>query len=141
MTSVEKFRKKMGFKEPWIGVDLDGVLAKAEPMIFSYDEIGAPISPMVRRVRGWINKGYRVKIFTARVEGGNDAILTVVLWLWRNGLGGLEITNIKDSGMVELWDDLAVNVPINSGKPKDYYKNWKARRSWTCTEKNSKKTR
>jgi hypothetical protein len=50
----------------WIGVDLDGTLAKygrwAGPL-----EIGEPIAPMVARVRQWLAEGKEVRIFTARV--------------------------------------------------------------------------
>jgi hypothetical protein len=132
MTKVEEFRRRMGFKEPWIGVDLDGVLAtnNLKDLYFSYSHIGPPIMPMVRRVKRWLRQGKTVKIFTARVEGGKDAINYIQIWLMDYaGLPMLEVTNIKDSGMVEIWDDLAVNVPINSGKPKGYYKNWKVRRT------------
>jgi len=127
MNEVEEFRIKMGFKEPWIGVDLDGVLAKSdvEDLTFSYARIGEPIWEMVNRVKLWISEGKTVKIFTARVEGGEDAEWCIWRWLVKVGLPDLEITNIKDSGMVELWDDLAVNVVLNTGRPKGYYKNWK----------------
>lgn len=51
---------------PWIGVDLDGTLAKMPPdgniMI-----IGEPLAPMVNRVKAWLAEDKDVRIFTARV--------------------------------------------------------------------------
>ncbi len=106
----------------WIGVDLDGTLAY-------YDEwrgihhVGAPIMPMCNRVREWLVAGKTVKIFTARVycPAGSDRSLAEVLepinkFSEREFDVALEVTNIKDFGMVELWDDRAVQVEMNTGR-------------------------
>ena len=50
----------------WIGVDLDGTLAKYDRRV-SIETIGDPIPSMVRRIKSWIDRGVPVKIFTARV--------------------------------------------------------------------------
>jgi hypothetical protein len=50
----------------WIGVDLDGCLAKYDKWV-SIDHIGEPITPMVERVKRWLREGREVRIFTARV--------------------------------------------------------------------------
>jgi hypothetical protein len=96
----------------WIGVDLDGTLAFYEQGQLG---IGAPIEPMVVRVLHWIAKGYEVRIFTTRAEDPRQKLL-VSDWLERNGMGGLMVTNVKDEGMLEMWDDRAVQVERNTGR-------------------------
>lgn len=39
----------------------------------------------------------------------------VHLWLLKHGIGELAVTNVKDFGMAELWDDRAVRVLTNQG--------------------------
>ena len=51
----------------WIGVDLDGTLAEADAWQ-GFEHIGKPVPNMVKRVKIWIEMGYRVKIVTARAE-------------------------------------------------------------------------
>ncbi len=103
----------------WIGVDLDGTLAH-------YDEwngithIGDPIPAMLARVKRWLAKGYDVRIFTARVSHSSqeqEARSTIEAWCSAHIGQVLPITNIKDTRMVELWDDRAVQVTPNTGNP------------------------
>lgn len=98
----------------WIGVDLDGTLAHYESWDDQGSEIGEPVESMLERVRAWIEGGKRVKIFTARA-GEADQIDRVAAWLIKHGLGDLEITNVKDFEMLELWDDRAIRVERNTG--------------------------
>jgi GrpB-like predicted nucleotidyltransferase (UPF0157 family) len=101
-------------EKAWIGVDLDGTLAFYDmnsPMI----NIGRPIPLMVKRVKAMVDKGYRVKVFTARAQD-SDQVLLIRNWLKKNGLPPLEITNIKDYNMIKLFDDRAVQVELNTGK-------------------------
>lgn len=102
----------------WIGVDLDGTLAHYDHWR-GIEHIGAPIAKMVERVGEWLDKGYDVKVFTARVHGedGHIARYFVKKWLLAHGLPDLEVTNVKDFSMWELWDDRAVRVKINTGEP------------------------
>lgn len=101
----------------WIGVDLDGTLAHYDgwrgPM-----HIGNPVPAMADRVRRWLADGRKVKIFTARVSGADADQARVAIRHWcRQHLGQeLEVTNAKDYGMVELWDDRAVQVLPNTGQ-------------------------
>lgn len=97
----------------WIGVDLDGTLAHYGGWK-GPDDIGAPIVPMLERVKGWLAEGRAVRIFTARACIPEQVAL-VKAWLLKHGLGDLEVTNVKDFGMVELWDDRAVQVVTNTG--------------------------
>lgn len=103
----------------WIGVDLDGTLAEYD-VWRGIEHIGAPIPAMIERVRRWLKDGKTVKIFTARVsvEGRDRMEVIHHIWNWctRNGLPLLEVTNVKDFGMIELWDDRAVQVRINTGE-------------------------
>lgn len=117
----------------WIGVDLDGTLAEYTGWI-GPDHIGKPIVPMIERVRTWLTEGKDVRIFTARVDGGTVALNTVntegeltkeverirtMIQDWTEQHIGvrLPVTNQKDFGMVELWDDRAVRVMLNTGHP------------------------
>lgn len=96
----------------WVGVDLDGTLAATtEDMT-----IGEPIPEMVQRIKRWHAQGIKVKVFTARASSPTEAP-KIRAWLLANKLPDLEITNTKDYQMVELWDDKAVEVIKNTGRP------------------------
>ena len=99
----------------WLGVDLDGTLAEYHGW-HGANDIGKPIPAMMERVRRWLQEGVTVKIFTARATLP-DQIPPVRAWLKRHGLPALEVTNVKDFGMVELWDDQCVQVRPNTGEP------------------------
>lgn len=99
----------------WVGVDLDGTLA-----YYDYwrgiDHIGAPIVPILRYVKGLLREGVKVKIFTARLQEGSDAVKPIEQWC-NYYLGQvLEVTDKKDGGMVFLIDDRAVAVEKNTGQ-------------------------
>lgn len=100
----------------WIGVDLDGTLAQYSGWR-GLDHIGKPVPVMLARVRHWLEEGYTIKIFTARAGEGESGVAPVKKWLAENGLPDLEVTNQKDFAMIELWDDRAVQVVANTGKP------------------------
>ena len=72
---------------------------------------------MLARVRHWLANGYRVKIVTARASEPEKGIPPVKRWLAENGLPDLEVTDRKDFGMIELWDDRAIQVVRDSGRP------------------------
>ena len=112
-------------KGAWIGVDLDGNLAHYTGWQ-GVDNIGQPIAPMVERVKRWLADGKTVKIFTARMHGHGmpiigggheDAKTPIQNWCEKHIGQVLEITNVKDFGMIELWDDRAVQVEVNTGIP------------------------
>lgn len=105
---------KLEAEKKWIGVDLDGTLAEYhqwEAMTY----IGPPIELMVNRVKEWLNKGMTVKIFTARAVEPL-AIPYIEKWCEEHIGQVLEVTNVKDLGMIELWDDRAIRVEKNTGK-------------------------
>lgn len=99
----------------WIGVDLDGTLAEYKGWR-GPDHIGRPIRRMRLRVVHWLAEGYDVRIFTARTEASYPAIER---WCLKQFGRKLPITNVKDYGMVELWDDRAVQVEANTGRRVD----------------------
>lgn len=106
----------------WIGVDLDGTLAHYEKWDPA-NPIGAPIPLMAERVRSWLKRGERVKIFTARVsttsQNKADAFEQKRLiqgWLQKHFGVVLDVVCEKDFHMIELWDDRAIQVIKNTGK-------------------------
>ena len=122
-------------KDGWIGVDLDGTLAIYNGWV-SEEYIGEPIPAMLERVKIWVSHGQPVKIFTARVDGGEVALAMgnaegekfrdvarirsiIEAWCFKHIGFVLPITNKKDYGMIELWDDRAVQVIPNTGQRAD----------------------
>ena len=103
----------------WIGVDLDGTLAHYDGWK-GIEHVGAPVPAMLERVKSWLDAGRTVKIFTARVcREAEEVTAHIHAWCATHGLPALEVTNIKDFGMIELWDDRAVQVVPNTGARAD----------------------
>ena len=101
--------------DKWTGVDLDGTLAHDSGW-HGPGHIGPPIPEMLARVKEWLRQGVTVKIMTARANEPGD-LAQVREWLAKNGLPELEITASKDKNMGELWDNKAVEVLHNTGRP------------------------
>ena len=87
---------------------------------------------MVERVKRWLGAGHTVKIFTARVgatgiitdKGNHDSAdfaeqqrKLIQEWCVDHIGIPLEVPATKDFGMIELWDDRAVQVKSNTGEP------------------------
>lgn len=111
----------------WIGVDLDGTLAKYHGWK-GIEHIGEPVIPMLIRVSKWLAEGQPVRIMTARVgpqrnESDRQAALGYIRrWLVLHfGKFGhsIPITHEKDFAMIELWDDRCVQVIPNTGERAD----------------------
>jgi hypothetical protein len=103
----------------WIGVDLDGTLARYDGWKGA-EHIGEPIIPMVRRVLDWYNAGIEVRIFTARCANGDPGVIAAIeAWCQEHLNRVLPITCQKDYGMIELWDDRCVQVIPNTGARAD----------------------
>ena len=105
----------------WIGVDLDGTLAKYEGGVHG---IGKPVPLMARRVLKWISEGIDVRIVTARVSGPDpDEVkrqrLLIQAWCIKHLGRTLPVQNWKDYAMIELWDDRVVQVIPNTGRRAD----------------------
>ena len=100
----------------WIGVDLDGALAKYNSGD-GVGDIGEPVILMLETVARWLRNGVTVKIFTARVAYDPDGSQEKIIQDWTERYLGerLEVTCKKDYAMIELWDDRRVQVIPNSG--------------------------
>jgi len=100
----------------WVGVDLDGTLAKDNGRY-----IGAPVPLMVARVRAMLEAGTNVKIFTARVSDPDRrtrarVVESIEAWCLEHIGRKLPVTNEKDFGMIKLYDDRCVQVEHNTGR-------------------------
>ena len=128
------------YKGKWIGVDLDGTLAEWHGFQGA-SHIGAPIPTMVMRVLGWLNLGIEVRIFTARAnpdfyqDQTNEFMQACREWCARNLGKVLDITYLKDQFMIELWDDRAISVQLNTGRAYDANA-----KPWTLAEARSLET-
>lgn len=109
--------------EAWVGFDLDGTTAVhgewKGPL-----HIGAPIAKTIKRIKGYLRRGIKVKIFTARVcpvpgeERNIEAIIKVIQDWCEEHIGvRLEVTCMKDYGMLRLYDDRCVRMKFNTGEP------------------------
>lgn len=113
-------------KRKWVGVDLDGTLARNDTPRAKPSDIGPPVAAMLERVKRWLVEGVDVRIVTARVNevgaaefGMTPAQQTEQIKDWlREHLGqALPVQCHKDYLMQELWDDRAVRVKRNEGTP------------------------
>lgn len=95
-----------GYVKMWIGFDFDGTLAREYTL--------EPIQPIVKLLKGYLDKGIQCKIVTARA-GDSKGIDLVRNWLKEHDLPDLQITNQKDYQMVFLYDDRARQVIPNQG--------------------------
>jgi hypothetical protein len=106
----------------WIGVDLDGTLAKSVAPQTGKVEIGRPVYRMVQLVRAWLADGKDVRIFTARVNPNQypvEAILSrraIEAWCERHLGQILPVTYEKDREMALLFDDRARQVERDTGR-------------------------
>ena len=101
--------------EQWIGVDLDRTLARGtdsfDPMV-----IGEPIPLMVALVKRWIAEGKKVKIFTARAYDATPEAIDLIQEWSRTHIGTvLEVTCMKDPGMIAIFDDKGWHVQEDTG--------------------------
>lgn len=112
----------------WIAVDFDGTLCEYHG--WNGDDLGKPVPKMLERVKKWLAEGKTVKIFTARVgASGKTSDVSVddqafadhqreIIQAWCIEHVGvpLEVTATKDFAMMELWDDRAIQVIMNTGE-------------------------
>ena len=105
----------------WIGVDLDGTLAKSMKSQTAED-IGVPIYRMVKQVKKWLAEGQEVRGFASLVNPAPRRIEALracrAIEAWSKRYVGqvLPITHEKDWDMVLLFDDRARQVERNTGK-------------------------
>ena len=105
----------------WIGVDLDGTLAKYDGY-HGVDHIGDPVPAMRERVIRWLSAGIDVRIFSARVgpqKSKEDVELSreaIKRWCLKHLYQVLPVTATKDYSMRVLYDDRCVAVEPNTGR-------------------------
>lgn len=114
-----------GKRDPrlWIGFDLDSTLSKGMEKWRGYEKIGKPIPRMVAICRAFIEAGWRVKVFTARVadvdmeDGYTPEMSAAIIRKWCiNNIGhDLEITCVKDRWCEMIFDDRVLEVVKNKG--------------------------
>ena len=97
-----------------IAVDLDGTLAKYSTF---KNKIGDPIPKMINRVFDWLDKGKEVVIFSARAKTPAER-KKIKLWLLKQGLPALEVTNVKSPDFEVMYDDRVRKVEKNTGEVK-----------------------
>lgn len=103
------------YEKAWIGVDLDGTLAKFKGWR-GLKHVGKAVPVMVARIKRWRAAGYTIKIITARATLP-ESVLPIKKWLKKLDLEDMEVTSRIDMDMIELWDDRAVHIHRNSGLP------------------------
>lgn len=117
--SFKPFRdNELSLSNGWIGVDLDGTLAQYDHWR-GEEHIGDPVPRMLERVKEWLAAGIEVRIFTARISESESARPWINAWCEKHLGVVLTVTCKKDYGMVELWDDRAVQVVPNTGERVD----------------------
>ena len=102
----------------WVGFDLDGTLSRTDNAGHFQPPypLGDPVPNMVATLKSLLQAGVRVKIFSARAcEPAN--IPVVQAWAEKNGLGRLEVTNSKDFDLIRFYDDRAIQILPNEGRP------------------------
>ena len=103
----------------WIGVDLDGTLAKSQGSHGKPEDIGPPVPAMVMHVQKWLYEGKEVRILTARAyppgRSGRE-VKAVEEWCLKYLGEVLPVTCMKDPEMEVLFDDRAVGVEFNTGR-------------------------
>lgn len=116
-------------KSGWYGVDLDGTLARYDG--WTGGQIGEPIPLMLDRVKAWLAEGVEVRIVTARIactglhvpgstldgpDFAGEQQSLIEQWCLKHIGQKLRVTAFKDFAMVELWDDRAIQVDMNTGR-------------------------
>lgn len=116
----------------WIAVDWDGTVVEYHGWT-KWNEFGAPIMPMVERIRAWLDAGQDVRIFTARMPLPQDEALEQTCYKTGEKFTGVMMKKAiadhcekiigtrlraqcyKDLHTIEIWDDRAVGVVANVG--------------------------
>lgn len=114
-------------KRSWVGFDLDGTLAKIEPVNLRPPyPIGVPEPSVVEALKKLHSLGVRCKLFTARVANTQDLLSSSVQivknWLEEHDLSRYfcAVTATKDPDMVLCIDDRALRVSegqVQKGEP------------------------
>ena len=103
-------------KAQWVGVDLDGTLARNDGFVRTAPPypLGQPIPAMIEMVRSLQQAGVVVKIFTARACEP-ASIPAIQDWAEAHELGRLAVTNQKDFDLIRYYDDRAIQMIPDAG--------------------------
>jgi hypothetical protein len=107
-----------------IALDFDKTLANHESD-WPLEKIGEPIIPMLNKLKDWLNKGYKVSIFTARMSSDKtpevrDAQRKIIEdFFQRHRLPKLPITANKHPEFSHFIDDRAYHAEPNMGQISD----------------------
>jgi len=105
-------------KEVHIALDFDKTLAyhKSE---WGVTKVGEPIQPMVEKVKEWLAKGYKITIFTVRMNRSGEELEKQIKmiddFLINADLPILPKTAVKQREFSHFIDDRAYNVTPNTG--------------------------
>ena len=104
-------------EKKWHGVDLDGTIAEYHGWK-GISHIGKPIEgEALNKVKAWLKKGERVKIFTARdLHSDPKAIKYIEDWCEKYLGQKIEVTDSKDEYMIDHMDDRVHRVEKNTGE-------------------------
>lgn len=110
----------------WIGFDLDSTLAESDASPnYDHCHIGNPIQPTIDLLKKFLNNGWHVKIFTARVSSSEkpykrfEASKAIEEWCQKHIGVVLDITSEKDWECKAIFDDRAYHVHKNTGQLTD----------------------
>ena len=110
----------MANRSGWFGFDFDGTLVVHESGQGLYP-IGRPVPSMVSRVRGLLDLGWEVRIFTARVTDPDPKVRAAIqAWCLEHIGVILDVTNVKDFSCIAIFDDRAIAVERNTGMVKGF---------------------
>lgn len=115
-TAVKEWEAKLG-DQAWIGYDLDGSAAHYDSWK-GHLVIGRPIPESIRKIRAYLNQGYKVKIFTARMsvpEHAEEVAKVIAAWTLKHVGVALEATCQKDYACIRIYDDRAEKLVPNTG--------------------------
>lgn len=106
-------------QDGWVGIDLDGTLAKYAG--WNGGKIGEPVPAMVELAKKLLKLGWEVRIFTARMSDPDrreqaKQVEAIGAWCEEHIGQRLKVTNVKDFSMVCLYDDRCVQVEKNTGR-------------------------
>jgi hypothetical protein len=107
-----------------VACDLDGTLAHYDGWK-GIEHIGSPIPAVLARVKGLLEAGHQVSIYTSRVAGDwpehiKDLEATrrhIERWCYEHIGRILPITAVKHGWFTEFWDDKALGIRENQGMP------------------------
>lgn len=105
--------------EPWIGIDHDRTACTYTSWEEQNTALGEPILPVIVRAQLWRQRGYKIKVFTARAASTSprrDHDIGLIQDWWEKHAGFRpEVTAEKDFACIMIVDDLAYPVLRNVG--------------------------